>query len=66
MVFIFVNVHPPPLTLGCKNKKRPFGPIELDLEAGNLVSSINEYQSTTLDKSQFNVLFKAPYQLRIL
>ena len=30
------------------------------------VSFINEYQSTTLDKSQFNVLFKAPYQLRIL
>ena len=25
------------LTLGCKNKKRPSGPIELDLEAGNLV-----------------------------
>ena len=27
-----------PQTLGCKNEKRPFGPIELDLEAGNLVS----------------------------
>ena len=25
------------LTLGWKNKKRPSGPIELDLEAGNLV-----------------------------
>ena len=25
------------LTLGCKNKKQPSGPIELDLEAGNLV-----------------------------
>ena len=25
------------LTLGCKNKKRSSGPIELDLEAGNLV-----------------------------
>ena len=37
MVFIFVNVHLPPLTLGCKNKKQPFGPIELDFEAGNLV-----------------------------
>ena len=29
---------PPPLTLGCKNKKQPFGPIELDLEAGNLIT----------------------------
>ena len=27
------------LTLGCKNKKRPSDPIELDLEAGNLVQS---------------------------
>ena len=26
------------LTLGFKNKKRPSGPIELDLEAGNLVN----------------------------
>ena len=26
------------LTLGWKNEKRPSGPIELDLEAGNLVS----------------------------
>ena len=26
------------LTLGGKNKKQPSGPIELDLEAGNLVS----------------------------
>ena len=25
------------LTLGWKNEKRPSGPIELDLEAGNLV-----------------------------
>ena len=25
------------LTLGCKNEKQPSGPIELDLEAGNLV-----------------------------
>ena len=25
------------LTLGWKNKKRPSGPIELDLEAGNFV-----------------------------
>ena len=25
------------LTLGGKNEKRPSGPIELDLEAGNLV-----------------------------
>ena len=25
------------LTLGWKNEKQPFGPIELDLEAGNLV-----------------------------
>ena len=29
--------HPLTLTLGCKNEKRPSGPIELDLEAGNLV-----------------------------
>ena len=28
------------LTLGCKNKKQPSGPIELDLEAGNLVTYI--------------------------
>ena len=25
------------LILGCKNKNQPSGPIELDLEAGNLV-----------------------------
>ena len=25
------------LTLGWKNEKQPYGPIELDLEAGNLV-----------------------------
>ena len=29
--------HSLTLTLGCKNEKRPSGPIELDLEAGNLV-----------------------------
>ena len=29
------------LTLGSKNKKQPFGPTELDLEAGNLVSFTN-------------------------
>ena len=35
------------LTLGCKNKKRPSGPIELDLEAGNLVcSNVAPLQST--------------------
>ena len=28
------------LTLGWKNKKRPSGPIELDLEAGNLVDKL--------------------------
>ena len=28
------------LTLGWKNEKRPSGPTELDLEAGNLVLSI--------------------------
>ena len=28
------------LTLGWKNEKRPSGPIELDLEAGNLVISL--------------------------
>ena len=27
------------LTLGWKKEKRPFGPTELDFEAGNLVSS---------------------------
>ena len=27
------------LTLGCKNVKQPSGPIELDLESGNLVST---------------------------
>ena len=25
------------LTIGCKNEKQPPGPIELDLEVGNLV-----------------------------
>ena len=29
--------HSLTLTLGFKNEKRPSGPIELDLEAGNLV-----------------------------
>ena len=29
------------LTLGWKNEKRPSGPTELDLEAGNLVALIN-------------------------
>ena len=29
--------HSLTLTLGCKNEKQPSGPIELDLEAGNLV-----------------------------
>ena len=28
------------LTLGWKNEKRPSGPIELDLEAGNLVLDV--------------------------
>ena len=28
------------LTLGWKNEKRPSGPIELDLEAGNLVNTV--------------------------
>ena len=28
------------LTLGLKNEKQPSGPIELDLEAGNLVSTL--------------------------
>ena len=28
------------LTLGCKNEKQPSGPIELDLEAGNLVFAL--------------------------
>ena len=28
------------LTLGWKNEKRPSGPIELDLEAGNLVDKL--------------------------
>ena len=29
--------HSLTLTLGCKNEKQPSGPIELDLEAGNLI-----------------------------
>ena len=29
------------LTLGWKNEKRPSGPTELDLEAGNLVFPLN-------------------------
>ena len=33
--FHFFN--PLPLTLGCKNEKRPSGLTELDLAAGNLV-----------------------------
>ena len=37
MIFTFVNWHSPPLTLGGKNEKQPYGPIGLDLEAGNLV-----------------------------
>ena len=32
--------HSLTLTLGCKNEKRPSGPIELDLEAGNLVNNL--------------------------
>ena len=32
------------LALGWKNEKRPSGPIELDLEAGNLVGNIYHYQ----------------------
>ena len=32
--------HSLTLTLGYKNKKRPTGPIELDLEAGNLVNNL--------------------------
>ena len=36
-VFLFCQMTPPPLTLGWKNEKQPFGPTELDLEAGNLV-----------------------------
>ena len=28
------------LTLGCKNEKRPSGPIEHDIEAGNLVKNL--------------------------
>ena len=32
--FLFLKAF---LTLGWKNEKRPSGPIELDLEAGNLV-----------------------------
>ena len=40
------------LTLGWKNKKRPSVPIELDLEAGNLVCSkaINLLESLTLSR----------------
>ena len=34
---LFKNILSLTLTLGCKNKKRPSGPIEVDLEAGNLV-----------------------------
>ena len=32
------TLHSLTLALGCKNKKQPSGPIELDLEEGNLVS----------------------------
>ena len=32
------------LTYGWKNKKQPSGPIELDLEAGNLVDTNFEFQ----------------------
>ena len=45
------------LTLGCKNKKRPSGPLELDLEAGNLVllSNINFYQLVQFHLSKFQI-----------
>ena len=33
------------LTLGWKNEKRPSGPIELDLEAGNIVKILIKHLS---------------------
>ena len=41
------------LTLGWKIEKQPSGPIELDLEAGNLVSSLFHPQSVK-DKCTFH------------
>ena len=38
------------LTLGCKTKKQPSGPIEPDLEAGNLV--LYYYVSVALSPDQ--------------
>ena len=48
---------PPPflsltITLRCKNEKHPSGPIELDLEAGNLVNT-QKYLST---KNIWNII----------
>ena len=39
-----LNILSLTLTLGCKNKKRPSGPVKLDLEAGNLVLSNDYYK----------------------
>ena len=46
------------LTLGCKNKKRPSGPIELDLEAGNLVWCSKHFnEKKTTQKENMFLLF---------
>ena len=52
------------LTLGWKNKKRPSGPTELDLEAGNLVSTkkylISDGDKWKLPNCQFGVCPRRP------
>ena len=46
---------PPPLTLRCKNEKQPFGPIELDLEAGNLVTHYISFPNIYIAKFQWKM-----------
>ena len=60
------------LKLGWKNKKRPFGPTELDLEAGNLVSflylrfhilysnMIHQFSNDSSDQDSVDILVQSP------
>ena len=53
------------LILGWKNKKQPTGPIELDLEAGNLVITIIQGHPETVQTRTISKTYMLSGQLGI-